>query len=1180
MTPKINIYIPKWKNSMYVINPRKFEELIANNKKKSESILPELIKRLIISGCNQISSIRIPDKDDIWAPGYDGVIEVGSQTEYVNSGKSVWEFGTTGNGLNKINSDYQKRTDSPLGIKTDEATFYLVTPYIWAHRVSITEWEAEKNSQKKWRQVRVYDASILVDWINSEPSVLAWFIEQYSLYNISFSTVSGAWNSFSNKTNPKMTSNFFIAQCQMQVAQFLECCKNNTVIRVRAETTLEAQGFVLSSLLQDKDFAENCIVINDKVTYHKISELVKNKLLFLNFRYEDDIHLDDNSIILCFGKCDTSIRPDVQLPVKTKSQIESNLIEMGLSVSEANEAYFFSHGNIFALIRQLPGQINMPKPGWTNSTDLEYLFPLLFLRSFSYDHDRVIVESLSDASYEEIEKKYNEFLRMEDSPIKKTGNYYVINNYEEVWEVLNPSIESKSFNLLVSTVFDLLDSVRSNESWKGYSKDSSYFHNLFSNMLQSLSFFSYTDPSNRKIPDIVSRILEFLPYSNTFFVLGPNLIYLAEASPETVMNYIANDLKNKEGFISQIFNSDGNSYKCSYFLSALEELSKYQESAIDSCRTLFALSIIKKEYAPHNSPRDSLLTILCLWDNYSILDLSQKVLLVKKFIHESEHDGIILALELISKNTNIHGIRYRSIYGKKISEKEFGEALRNAIDDLSEIVFDKTSKMHCAEIVKKIINQYYYFSPILFARFVNDFSSEIYEPKELILLNYEVRMEVCNLVRDFPERKDSFYKTLSVLINKTSPKDPVDCISWMFRDQFFIPFDELTDIEYRLDEMETIFTQRQKELKTLFSTNGIDAIQRLYSNLEDIYYWGDLLGKTFSSDIVISLCQNLLFQKKIEIFCGAYDTLPQKAAYEFFVLLDSKDKMEILPHMRRSNIDNWLSGEEEIKAYWQNKDSNPINEKEYRTRLEVCPQGLLRYCYEIVNANSSNCITITFEILNAICRDHNISEFNRRLDNYLLQEIVEQIDSRYYSDEWGLLCLQLFNLDLLKRLTEGIKKLFFYSPNFFRNSKMIEKSKTYPFRSQYRLPACAYDNYKNFKYFFEHLIQNKENYLIGNVLGKEIISSNNQMPHLFILQTLEEINNYEVDHAISLAIIITQGCRTISDGENLRQQAEEYEKKAKECEIDYPHMARIFREIKNSLLSDANQDQIRAELFL
>lgn len=1161
---------------MYVITSREFEEIIAKHKKKSEFILPELIKRLILSSCGQISSIRIPDKDDIWAPGYDGVIEVDTQTKYVNSGKSVWEFGTTSNALDKINSDYKKRTESPLGIKTDEATFYFVTPYIWAYRVSITEWEAEKNNQKKWRQVRVYDVSILVDWINSEPSVLAWFIEQYSLQNISFSTVLGAWNSFSNKTNPKITSNFFIAQCQMQVAQFLECCQNNTVIRVRADTTLEAQGFVLSSLLQDKDFAENCIVINDKPTYDIISDLVKNKLLFLNFRYEDDIHLDDNSVILCFGKCDTSIRPDVQLPVKTKSQIESNLIEMGLSVSEANEAYFFSHGNIFALIRQLPGQTNIPKPGWTNSTDLEFLIPLLFLRSFSYDNDRGIVESLSDASYEEIEKKYNEFLRLEDSPIKKTGNYYVINNYEEVWEVLNPSVDGKSFTLLVSTVFDLLDSIRSKGSWKGYSKDNSYFHNLFSNLLQSLSLFSYTDSSNRKIPDIVSRILEFLPYSNTFFVLGPNLIYLAEASPETVMNYIANDLKNKEGFISQIFNSDANSYKCSYFLSALEELSKYQESAIDSCRTLFALSKIKKEYTPYNSPRDSLLTILCLWDNYSILDLSQRVLLVKKFIHESEHDGIILALELISKNTNIHGIRYRSIYGKKISEKEFGQELRNAIDDLSDIVFDKILKIQCVEIVKRTINQYYYFSPKLFADFVNDFSPEIYEPKDLIALNYEVRTEICNLVRDYPERKDSFYKPLYLLINKTSPKDPVDSIKWMFCEQFFLPSEELIEN----DEIQSIFTLRQKELINLYSTNGIDAIQQLYSNLEDNYYWGDLLGKTFNSDIVISLCQNLLLQKKIEIFCGAYDTLPEKEAYEFFVLLDSKDKMKVLPHMRRSNIDNWLSGEEEIKAYWQNKDSNPINEKEYRIRLEVCPQGLLHYCYEIVNANSSNCITITFEILNAICRDHNISKYNRKLGYYFLQEIVEQIDCRYFSDEWGLLCLQLYNLDLLKRLTEGIKKIFFYSPNHFQNTNMIEKSKTNSFRSQYKLPACAYDNYKDFKYFFEHLIQNKENYLIGNVLEKDIISSHNQLPHPYILQMLEEMNNYEVDHAISSAIMITQGCRTISDGENLRHQAEKYEKKAKECEIDYPHMARIFREVKKSLLCDANQDQIRAELFL
>ena len=46
--------------------------------------------------------------EDIWAPGFDGVIECDEASIYVISGKSVWEFGTNDAPLKKIESDYQK----------------------------------------------------------------------------------------------------------------------------------------------------------------------------------------------------------------------------------------------------------------------------------------------------------------------------------------------------------------------------------------------------------------------------------------------------------------------------------------------------------------------------------------------------------------------------------------------------------------------------------------------------------------------------------------------------------------------------------------------------------------------------------------------------------------------------------------------------------------------------------------------------------------------------------------------------------------------------------------------------------------------------------------------------------------------------------------------------------------
>ena len=135
----------------------------------------------------------MPGNDDVWAPGFDGVVESIEQTTYVSAGKSIWELGTNADSLRKINADFEKRTKNPLGVDKETTAFYLVIPRIWAYDrqgMSITKWESEHKDG--WRDVHVYDASVLCDWINSEPAVCAWLFEQFSEGDQrSFSTVTG-----------------------------------------------------------------------------------------------------------------------------------------------------------------------------------------------------------------------------------------------------------------------------------------------------------------------------------------------------------------------------------------------------------------------------------------------------------------------------------------------------------------------------------------------------------------------------------------------------------------------------------------------------------------------------------------------------------------------------------------------------------------------------------------------------------------------------------------------------------------------------------------------------------------------------------------------------------------------------------------------------------------------------
>ena len=79
---------------MDIINTKILKEIMQTEKRRAEELLPELVKLLIVSSVKDIISVRVPDKDDIWAPGFDGIIEVKESTLHVSDGISVWEFGT------------------------------------------------------------------------------------------------------------------------------------------------------------------------------------------------------------------------------------------------------------------------------------------------------------------------------------------------------------------------------------------------------------------------------------------------------------------------------------------------------------------------------------------------------------------------------------------------------------------------------------------------------------------------------------------------------------------------------------------------------------------------------------------------------------------------------------------------------------------------------------------------------------------------------------------------------------------------------------------------------------------------------------------------------------------------------------------------------------------------------
>ena len=147
----------------------------------SEGKLPLLISKLIEFSAPELEEIYMPNEDRIIMHGPDGKVINNKKTKYVPEGVSIWEMGTNQDPIKKANKDYENRTKNPPeGINKKETTYIQITPRHCSYE-ALTKWHEEKNQEKEWKKVLLYDAHKLEKWIKSAPPIEKWFAIQLNI---------------------------------------------------------------------------------------------------------------------------------------------------------------------------------------------------------------------------------------------------------------------------------------------------------------------------------------------------------------------------------------------------------------------------------------------------------------------------------------------------------------------------------------------------------------------------------------------------------------------------------------------------------------------------------------------------------------------------------------------------------------------------------------------------------------------------------------------------------------------------------------------------------------------------------------------------------------------------------------------------------------------------------------
>ena len=242
--------------------------------------LPILIRRIILQSNQTITFIKMPGEEDTDLGGYDGQVRAGQGNAFVPSGYSVWEFGTSRGIKAKANSDYNKRTNNPLGINQSETTFVFVTLGRWADAQA---WAREKNKEGKWKEVRVYTADDILTALEETPAVYLWFSEMCGKSVHGLSSLETWWNDYRKPCDNLLTSELVLCNRSNErslLKKKLNDSKPSQII-IRSVTIEDCLAFVAATLLSEEQGMLSKAVVVSEVSALEYLRQVSERLIVL-----------------------------------------------------------------------------------------------------------------------------------------------------------------------------------------------------------------------------------------------------------------------------------------------------------------------------------------------------------------------------------------------------------------------------------------------------------------------------------------------------------------------------------------------------------------------------------------------------------------------------------------------------------------------------------------------------------------------------------------------------------------------------------------------------------------------------------------------------------------------------------------------------------------------------------
>jgi len=986
------------------ITENQLDEWVRANSREAQGMVVELVWRLLAASCPKPLERRFPLTDSIGQHGPDGFLNVElSFDPFVPEGRSYWEIGTGLDARGKATDDYRDLTKTVPEIIRRDTTFLFVTPlsgrrnweFSWKEDAQAA-WLDERRKKEEWKDVRIIDGTILIDWVNQFLSVEFWLAQKMMGIEIEqINTLSQHWEvliSFGEP--PPLIPDLFLAN-RIEACSKIKEVFNGTSNQLKITTHYPDQvvDFVsayLASLDDDSriDADGRCLIVGGPEGWNTIctNHQWKNHILIADASL--DLNGDSGAKLIqkarraghaiIFGGLHGGI-PDptsVSLPMVRTHQIQEALVKAGYREERARVLAQKSAGNISSLLRCLQNLSVLPE--WAEDSDAAELAIALLLGSWNEtsDADRSTVENILGKAYGEWIGIIREFALRRATPlIQRESKWKFIPRYEG-WYALGPQLYDELLDRLKAAAisvfqekdpkFELPSEERFAASIHG--KVLSHSESLRQGLADTLALLgshpqALTSCSLGKAQRIATLILHEI-FNDADWIqwasLNDILPLLAEAAPREFLDAVEKALLKTPCPFDEIFAQEGDSIFGGNYMTgllwALETIAWDTNYLGQAVLCLGELATRDPGGQSGNRPANSLNTIFLPWIPQTCAPAGNRVAAIRTLLNEFPDIGWKLLVSLLPDQHSVSFGTRRPIWRSTIPEDwqqgitwtEYGEqvtayaelALNEAKNNISKLV----------ELIDHLTN----IPPIVRQQLVDylrtDAVMDLPEADKLPL--WKKLVDLITKHRKYGDAKWAMEPAqvdeISDIAKQLVPSTPFYFHQRLFSESDHLLFEEKGDYAEQRKKLEE---RRQKALKEVAADGGIEAILRFAESVPSSWIVGIEFGSIAEHDADALILPALLESesKPLVQFAGGYVFSKfRKLSWEW---IDSLG----IDHWTSTQIGQFLSFLPFVQQAWDRAEAflgkdqssywskTPANPYEAKQGLEYAVDQLVQY---------------------------------------------------------------------------------------------------------------------------------------------------------------------------------------------------------------------------------------------